>query len=324
MGKNYARVKRGQVYWFDPLNTYGGYDTYIAFNKKEYPTSIQLNNRPWLVVSNDTGNSSSPTCNIVPITLEDKADIPVHVQYTFEGKTQTILCEQMRTVDCLALRDYAYTVSDDIMRKVEEALLIQYSIRPIVSYMDMTMQDTLKHLENVIGSIISSKVEMIKKEMESKQTPAGVLPQSEVESTALKLGEMIEDLVKDVKVDREDTTDATDSMIPVVLTPAKDTVTTSTTSKVSRDMSQVEKFEARYGKAVVKKPSTPATETKKENNKSARNKWTIESRQQYLVDCETMSPSAVMWKYNFSTLQSVFTTKYLHRNYLINQGIIKE
>lgn len=139
MGKTYARVQRGQVYWFDPMKAYGGYDTFIGFNGREYKSSVQLNNRPWLVVSNNEGNSSSPTCNIIPITLEEKTRIPVHVYFSYEGKKQTILTEQMRTVDCLSLQEYIYTVSDDVMEQVEKALVVQYNIRPSVTYADFTL-----------------------------------------------------------------------------------------------------------------------------------------------------------------------------------------
>lgn len=313
MVKSYSRVQRGQVYWFDPLESYGGYDTYLAFNGKEYPSSVQRNKRPWMVVSNDIGNSTSPTCNIIPITTsETKSDIPTHVTYIFEGKTQTVLCEQIRTVDCLALKEYSHTVSDEILEKVEKALTIQFNIRPTVTYADFTLDSTIRHLEVVIANIISNKVELVKQELQKQQTPVGVIPKSQIEDAAINLSQMIEDLVGTIKVEdakpiKEDTPKSTVSSH--VIKP-----------KITPTMSQVDKFNARYNKENPEPKSKKSVDTTKS---APRNKWTIESRQQYLNDCDKLSPQEVMKKYGFTKIQSVFQTKYLHRNALIKAGVIK-
>lgn len=315
MGKQYSRIQRGQVFWFDPIEAYGGYTTFIAFNKKEYNSSVQFNNRPWLVVSNNMGNSSSPTCNIVPITLENKTNIPTHVGFVFEGKSQTILCEQTRTVDCMSLGNYICTVSDEVLEQVEKALAIQFNIRPQVTYADFTLDSTIKHLETVIGQIISSKVDAIKYTLE-KECPAGAIPVNQIEDTAVQLGQMIEDLVGGVKVETPE---------PVKKVVKSETVKPNKSTKITSGMSAIEKFNARYGG--VTQPSKPepvndGVELVKSN--SGRNRWTNESRQQYLQDCDNLSPQEIMKKYGFSNIQSVFQTKYRCRNVLINAGIIVE
>lgn len=326
MGKTYSRVQRGQVYWFDPIKAYGGYDTFIGFNGREYKSSIQLNNRPWLVVSNNEGNSSSPTCNIVPITLEDKTNISVHVHFNYEGKRQTILVEQVRTVDCLALTDYIYTVSDELMEEVEKAMAIQYSIRPTVTYADFTLDSTIRHLEVVIANIISNKVELIKQELQKEQLPAGVIPTSQVEDTALHLGQMIEDLVgEEIKpmVKQQPKQQETPKPTPE---PVKPTEQSKKKPNYS-GMSPIEKFNARYNKtqAIEPKVETPKQPgpVKTRAISGKRNTWTNEARMQYLKDCEEMAPREVQEKYGFKTMQSVFQMKYFHKNALIKAGLLK-
>ena len=327
MGKTYSRVQRGQVYWFDPTKTYGGFDSFTGFNGRNYSSSIQIRNRPWLVVSNNTGNSNSPTCNIVPITTEDKTSIPVHVYFTYEGKQQTILTEQIRTVDSLALGDYIYTLSDEIMEKVERAMQIQFDIRPQISYTDFHLDNTITQLETIISNIISTKVEQVKQEIQSQ------IPISQVEDTALKLGEMIEDLVGGITP----STPVSSVKKPktIISKPQKEEnpkisqlQETKEKSKpiahqpqYYKGMSAVEKFNARYNRP-QQNQSQPTNPSSSVGSKK-RNTWTIERRKTYLEDCEKLSPQEIKIKYGFSSLQSVFQTKYQCKNALIKAGILK-
>lgn len=329
MGKTYTRVQRGQVYWFNPAEVYGESLEFTAFNGRTYKSSVQNFNRPWLVTSNNEGNSSSPTCNIVPITLEDKTEIPVHVKFTYEGKRQTILCEQPKTVDCLALKDYMYTVSDSIMEQVEKAIAIQHGIRPQVTYADFTLDSTIRHLEVVIANIIANKVEQVKQELQKEQLPAGVIPISQVEDAALHLGQMIEDLVgeqvKPMIQQQPKPQTPTKSVNPTVEPHKKSQV--SIPSKPNyQGMSAIEKFNARYNQSQTSQPTKKEdTQPSKpvKSSSSKRNTWTVETRLQYLDDCEKMSPKEVQEKYGFKSIQSVFQMKYLHKNALIKAGLLK-
>lgn len=64
MNKHYSRVRRGMVFWFNPGKVYNHDTEYTISNDRKYSSHLQLENRPWMVVSNDEGNSSSLTCNI--------------------------------------------------------------------------------------------------------------------------------------------------------------------------------------------------------------------------------------------------------------------
>ena len=165
MSKNYSRVQRGMVFWFNPDKVYKEQMEFEGFKGKRYKTSIQHGNRPWLVVSNNEGNNSARTCNVVPITTEQaKTEIPVHVRFEFDGIPQLILVEQPRTVDIVALGEYMCTVSDEVMERVEKAQAIQFAIRPSVTYLDMTLDKVVDHLKNMVSYILQEKQVLIERQ----------------------------------------------------------------------------------------------------------------------------------------------------------------
>lgn len=122
MSNSCRRVSRGQV-WFliDP------------HAPAEYNGSVQGKNRPWLVVSNNLCNQSSPTYTVVPLTTARKTPLPTHVIIDDGKVEQTILCEQIRTISantfCNNGSSYKYTLSEKTMREVDEALSVQLGLQ---------------------------------------------------------------------------------------------------------------------------------------------------------------------------------------------------
>ena len=120
MSKTYRKISRGQVWYLvdkDAPTTYDG--------------SIQGKNRPVLVVSNNPCNQFSPVIHVVPLTTQVKTPMPTHVHFNDGKYDQIILCEQTRLVHEKLFYDnsyYKYTLSDDIMQKVDEALAIQFGL----------------------------------------------------------------------------------------------------------------------------------------------------------------------------------------------------
>ena len=320
----YFRVSRGMVFWFDPSKAYGESSEYLSNLGKTCVSHLQKKERPWVVVSNNRGNSSSAICTIAPITSENKPYRPHHVEFRYEGKRQIVLLEQLRTVDSYALGGYMYTVSDSVLRDIERAIAYQFDIRPSIATTDFALDTTLKNLEQVISSIIQEKV----KEYTVSVQP-NVIPTSQIQDTALRLGHMVEELcTKEVK--------------PVVESKTSNPVATKTTSKPAKPkksvnppaapeqpvqeikphkqperLSQVDKFNQRLQKAqqITGKPvqnhSVPEQPVKRK-----RNKWTPDKCREYLNDCEKFAPEEVMKKWNLSSIQSVFSTKYTCKNIL--------
>lgn len=119
--KAFRKASRGQV-WFlvDPDCP------------REYDGSLQGKNRPWLIVSNDLCNQNSPVLTAVPLTSQNKTHMPTHVHFNDGKGDQTILCEQIRSIPDRLLFNggsyYKYTLSQDVMQEVDNALAAQLNI----------------------------------------------------------------------------------------------------------------------------------------------------------------------------------------------------
>lgn len=190
MAKDYSKVQRGQVFWFNPQVYYEAEKLNIKGN--EYDVHIQTKTRPVLVISNNQNNDNAYTCNIIPITSEDKTQLPCHVVYNYAGKPQTILVEQIRTVDIISLGDYICTLSDSVIQRVEQAMMSQFSIRPSVSYLDISLSNISTHFQELIKKILTEQGAIT---TDKRQVKEGI-PVSAIEDSALYLADTIDSLVK--------------------------------------------------------------------------------------------------------------------------------
>jgi len=107
-------VKRGDIYYADLSPVIG---------------SEQGGIRPVLIIQNDIGNKYSPTVIITAITSQiNKAKLPTHVEISSEeyglNKDSVILLEQIRTIDKRRLKDKIGHISDELMVRVDQALMI--------------------------------------------------------------------------------------------------------------------------------------------------------------------------------------------------------
>ncbi len=111
-------VKRGDIFYADLRPVVG---------------SEQGGVRPVLVVQNDTGNVHSPTVIIAAITSKlNKAKLPTHVEIDSNKyamiKDSVILLEQLRTIDKTRLKDKVCHLDNEIIVKVNKALLTSLEI----------------------------------------------------------------------------------------------------------------------------------------------------------------------------------------------------
>ena len=111
-------IKRGDIYYADLRPVVG---------------SEQGGVRPVLIIQNDTGNRHSPTVICAAITSKmNKAKLPTHVeldagQYELV-KDSVILLEQVRTIDKKRLKEKVCHLECEILKKVDEALLISLEL----------------------------------------------------------------------------------------------------------------------------------------------------------------------------------------------------
>ena len=111
-------IKRGDVYFADLSPVRG---------------SEQGGQRPVLIVQNDIGNRYSPTVIVAAITAKiAKAKLPTHVEVEASSvgllKDSVILLEQVRTIDKTRLIQKLGHLEDDVMMRVDQALLISLGL----------------------------------------------------------------------------------------------------------------------------------------------------------------------------------------------------
>lgn len=113
-------IKRGELYYADLSPVVG---------------SEQGGIRPVLVVQNDVGNKYSPTVIAAAITSQmNKAKLPTHIEISADefglNKDSVVLLEQIRTIDKKRLKDRIGELDDDLMNKINQALLVSLGFIP--------------------------------------------------------------------------------------------------------------------------------------------------------------------------------------------------
>lgn len=89
--------------------------------------------RPVLIIQNDMGNRHSPTVICAAITSKmNKAKLPTHVEITADRydivKDSVILLEQIRTIDKSRLREKVCHLDDEILKKIDHAILVSFAL----------------------------------------------------------------------------------------------------------------------------------------------------------------------------------------------------
>ena len=111
-------IRRGDIYYADLRPVIG---------------SEQGGIRPVLIIQNDVGNKHSPTVICAAITSKmNKAKLPTHVELDSGRydimKDSVILLEQLRTIDKKRLKDKICHLDREILRKVDQALLVSLEL----------------------------------------------------------------------------------------------------------------------------------------------------------------------------------------------------
>lgn len=111
-------MKRGDVYYADLRPVIG---------------SEQGGIRPVLIIQNDMGNKHSPTVICAAITSKmHKAKLPTHIELDAKlydmDKDSVVLLEQLRTIDKKRLKDRVCHLEGEIMKKVNQALMISLEL----------------------------------------------------------------------------------------------------------------------------------------------------------------------------------------------------
>lgn len=315
---NTYRVKRGMVFWYnlDERIDKNSNPT-VLVDGKEYPDHRQYGMRHWLVISNDGGNSSSPTCNVVPITgVTSKASIPAHATVTFHGRKFEVLCEQIMTVNIVSLQKYAYTLSDYNMRNVDKAIAVQCALTPVrnsseiergLLQMEQRMEKVLCLYENSLKEIVAGYEERLAE-----------LSKSSSGNRKHTCQEPNEEKTAEIEAGRSGKEFSHPSH------PVGNGAEVKSGPRVPayKHLTQIEKFNTRYPDAIPgtkpdpAAPADPSAVSSNEQTGAKRRKWTKEMMQEYLDDTATLPPMHTAEKWGLKDMRTVYSMKYYIQNRL--------
>lgn len=110
-------IKRGEIYYADLSPVIG---------------CEQGGIRPVLIIQNDVGNHYSPTVIAAAITSRRKKRMPTHVLLTNRKPglyaNSRIMLEQIRTIDRTRLIRYVGSLDDDMMQRIDRAIMISLGL----------------------------------------------------------------------------------------------------------------------------------------------------------------------------------------------------
>lgn len=144
------RVSRGQVFMYDPLCSVCTIDNQPVRNIKVKGHLMQKE-RPYLVVSNNKCNAANNIVTVVPIATREKEKLPVQVKFLFEGRPQVILVDKICTANIGDLGKYLYTISNELLDRVVEAIMLQVGYE--VKTSNMILDNFIYELNKIVHRI---------------------------------------------------------------------------------------------------------------------------------------------------------------------------
>lgn len=127
-------IRRGEMHWMDTGYIVDGEET--------------IKSRPVIVVSNNVNNKYSDIVEVVYMTTNPKKNLHTHVHICStsngHGTGSVALCENVYSISKNSLQDDSYygRVSDEDMRRIDEALMVSLGIESRETVMVAEQVDT--------------------------------------------------------------------------------------------------------------------------------------------------------------------------------------
>lgn len=87
--------------------------------------SVQVGQRPCVVVSNNLCNEVSPTITVIPLTTQRKNILPTHCNIFSSPQHSIALGEQILTIDKIQILEKLGELTQDEILKVKNCIKIQ-------------------------------------------------------------------------------------------------------------------------------------------------------------------------------------------------------
>lgn len=104
-------VKQGDIFWCEIDTTPLG-------------KHVERKGRPWIVISSNVANGSSPNVTVVPCSTRASRKFPTHVATSINGRKSVAMCEQMLTVDKKCLKRIEGFLTEKTMGEILKAVKI--------------------------------------------------------------------------------------------------------------------------------------------------------------------------------------------------------
>lgn len=164
-------IKRGDVWWVS-IDDSLGYEMQTG--------------RPVLVVSADGLNAKTSTAVVAFLTTSDSILLPSKVKLFINGRMNSVMCNQLRTLDKNRFTKYMASIPEEDMRRVMGALAvtlcIPYPAPPAKNNSDVVaLQVELDLLRKQYDIVLEKLVEKRVSEDIAKKTPSTKIPEKAIE-----------------------------------------------------------------------------------------------------------------------------------------------
>jgi len=266
-------VAKGLVFWYDNAGVEDGNNTHVSVGDREVRSRLITKKRPWVVVASNDKETGGHVCSIVPITASENLDGAERIQYKYKDRTQTVLVEQVQTVDSCVLRQFECVLPKEIMDRIDDALLEHFELK------DKNIRGRERQLELELlearDTIEKLKTELAEYSAVSEGERSEARKVTEVEGSKASGKSVVE---KDVK------------------------------KKEVKIESAVEKFNKRYAQTLGRQTKLELEGTEEKTGLLV-GRWDKKKALKFIKEFDEIGEAAIARKYGYATPKSAYQAK---------------
>lgn len=282
----------------------------IEFTAEE-SKGVQTGNRPCVVISSDTGNTSSDSVMIALITSKDKANKGINVPFVnWNGEENVVLCNQIHTVSKKWLTNKCFGIlPSSIMKEVDKQLAVALNI----SRNNIDISEITQAVNKIIEA---RKAEMIKEKQPITQKVVG-----EIASSLEKLFvDVLVPMEKEAKAQQKEEVIKSAPVLTAYtnaeIKEAKEAKETAKTEEIKSENDDEDKVEKLADTFIDTDEHTEIKEDTKSKTKRPKGFWTEEKMMEFIHDKEKMPLSELKKKWEIEKSPTVYQMYYTYKKKL--------